>query len=380
MISKKFKQILHYSNFGANMVENKDSTSLPSNSPIKNVPADYYPEGCENWYEIEEGIDAGKKMFFRDSKHGNGEPDNTIVFVHGNPECSYTYRAVIRHLVSTAEKPIRIVAMDHIGFGLSDQATFEMVCMDHSRNLEQLIRFLDLQKVTLIIHDWGGPIGIGAFLKLSERVSNLVILNSTVFPIPLTGLTFKNYPMKRMPWSKLPKTIPNNFWGAFVSFAIFYNLENPDELLANMPTMLATAKEKGTLVEKESVSQRIFRKQFDSKSNTLSSKRLVLQTPLWGHGNLYKEPTLGERDTSPFYRFIQDNISKVWGPKGQNIGVRAVIGKLDPLAKEEVLQQWVDHLPQLKNHIKIFDKVNHFIEEFQPEAIAESIIDVARLK
>jgi len=53
---------------------------------------------------------------------------------------------------------------------------------------------------------------------------------------------------------------------------------------------------------------------------------------------------------------------------------------LDPLAKEEVLQQWVDHLPQLEGHLKIFEAVNHFIEEFEPEAIANTIIDVARLK
>ncbi|MBY9021192.1 MAG: alpha/beta fold hydrolase [Candidatus Lokiarchaeota archaeon] len=361
------------------MVEKNKITSLLSNSPIKNVPADYYPKGCGNWFEILDGIDTGKKMFFRDSIHGHGEPEKTIVFVHGNPECSYTYRDVIKHLVKTSKKSIRIIAMDHIGFGLSDQASFEMVCMDHTQNLIQLIRYLDLHNVTLIIHDWGGPIGIGAFLKLSERLSNLVILNSTVFPMPLTGLTFKNYPLKRLAWSKLPKTIPNRYWGAFASFAIFFTLENPDELLTTMPTMLATAKEKGTLMENESVSQRIFREQFDSKPNTLSSKRLVLQTPFWGHGNLYKEPTLGERDTTPFYRFIQDSISKLWGPEGQNIGVRAVIGKLDPLAKEEVLQQWVDALPQLKGYIKIFENTNHFIEEFEPKFIANTIIDVAGL-
>ena len=362
------------------MVERKNLESLPSNSPIKNVPADYYPEGSGNWFKIIEGIDSGKKMFFRDSKHGIGEPENTIVFVQGNPECSYTYRRVIKHLVNTSKKPIRIITTDHIGFGLSDQASFEMVCMDHAQNLIQLIQYLDLNNVTFIIHDWGGPIGIGAFLKMPERITNLVILNSTVFPMPLTGLTFENYPLKRLAWSKLPKTIPNNYWGAFTSFAIYYTLENPDDLLKTMPTMLATAKEKGTLMEHESTSQRIFREQFDSKPNTLSSKRLVLQTPLWGHGNIYKEPTLGERDTTPFYRFIQDNISKHWGPKGQNIGVRAVMGNLDPLAKEEVLQQWVDALPQLEGHIKIFENRNHFIEEFEPEAIADTIIDVARLK
>ncbi len=123
-------------------------------------------------------------MFYRDSTHGSGNPDNTILFVHGNPECSYTYRDVIKHTINSSKKPFRIVAMDHIGFGLSDQASFEMVCMDHAKNLLELIEHLDLKNVTLIIHDWGGPIGIGAFLKDPGRRSNLVIFNSTVFPFP----------------------------------------------------------------------------------------------------------------------------------------------------------------------------------------------------
>ncbi len=94
-------------------------------------------------------------MFYRDSNHGKGKLKNTIVFVHGNPESSYTYRKVIDHLINSAKKPFRIVAMDHIGFGLSDQASFEMVSMDRANNLFQLIKHLELKRVTLIIHDWG---------------------------------------------------------------------------------------------------------------------------------------------------------------------------------------------------------------------------------
>jgi pimeloyl-ACP methyl ester carboxylesterase len=325
-------------------------------------------------------MDAGKKMFFRDSSHGGGDPEEEIVFVHGNPESSYTYRNIIEHLIKTANKPFRIIAMDHIGFGLSDQASFEMVCMDHADNLSQLIKHLDLKKVTLIIHDWGGPIGIGAFLKDPERVSNLVVLNSTVFPFPESGMTYENYPLKQFPWANTPNIIPNNLWGAFTSFAIFYNPEDPQELIGDLPKMLATSRETGSFSENESIAQKFFREQLQSEQNALSSKRLVLQTPKWGHGNVYKEPNLGERDTTPFYRFIQDNIGKSWGPDGQNIGVRAVIGKWDPSAKDEVMQQWVENLPQLEGHIKTFENAGHFIEEIEPVAIANAIIDVARLK
>lgn len=362
------------------MSEKSNLNSIPSNSPVSSIPSDYYPQGCGFWYELTEGRDVGKKIFYRDSNHGTGEPESTIVFVHGNPESSYTYREVINYLIKSTKKPIRIVAMDHIGFGLSDQATFEMVCMDHAENLLQLINNLDLKNVTLIIHDWGGPIGIGAFLKVPERLSNLVILNSTVFPFPSTGLTYdKNFPLKQFPWANTPNVIPNNLWGAFASFAIFFNPDDPQELVANVPIMLKTARETGRFSEDETIAQKFFREQFASDKNVMSSKRLVLQTPVWGHGNIYKEPELGERDTTPFYRFIQDNISKFWGPNGQNIGVRAVLGKWDPSAKDEVIEQWIENLPQLEGHVKEFEKAGHFIEEIEPETIADAIIDVAGL-
>ena len=353
-------------------------TQTPGNSPIKEIPPDYYPEGCGFWFELSEGLDAKKKMFFRDSTHGEGPPEKTIVFVHGNPENSYTYRKVISNVINSATKPFRLVAMDHIGFGLSDQASFEMVCMDHANNLLQLINHLDLKNVTLIVHDWGGPIGIGAFLKVPERVSNLVILNTTVFPIPAEGMTYLNYPSEQVAWASSPKLITNINWNSFAATIIFIEPSEPDEVLSKILTSLrAIDRNKYTHEEKEA--QKVFKAQFDSEANVLSSKRLVLQTPVWAHGNTYKEPTLGKRDTTDFYRFIQENIGKLWGSNGQNIGVRAVCGKWDPSAKDEVMEQWISHLPQLEGHVKEFPDVSHFVEEHKPKEIAEAILEVSKL-
>ncbi len=348
------------------------------NSPIHEYPSDYFPQGCGFWYELSEGLDTDKKMFFRDSTHGNGNPESTIVFVHGNPENSYTYRKVIKHVVNSTKKPIRIIAMDHIGFGLSDQATFEMVCMDHSKNLLQLIEHLDLKNVTLIVHDWGGPIGIGAFLKVPDRVSNLVILNTTIFPMPDTGITYLTYPSRRVPWAKSPKRIPNKNWGAFAATIIFIEPMEPQDLLSKLMASMFEV-EKENYHQEEKMAQMVFKEQFDSEANILSSKRLVLQTPTWGHGNTYVEPKLGERDTTGFYHFIQENIGPLWGPKGQNIGVRAVLGKWDPCAKDEVIDQWIGHLPQLAGKTQEFQDVSHFIEEFKYKEIAEAIMNVAEL-
>jgi pimeloyl-ACP methyl ester carboxylesterase len=353
-------------------------TNSLGNSPIHKYPSDYHPEGCGFWFELSEGLDSGKKLFFRDSTHGKGDPKKTIVFIHGNPENSYTYRKVIKHLVDLSKEPIRIVAMDHIGFGLSDQATYEMVCMDHADNLLQLIRHLNLKNVTLVIHDWGGPIGIGAFLKVPEKVSNLIILNTTVFPLPETGLRYETYPGSWLNWAKGPRIIPNRLWGSFAAFIIFLKPTGTRKLFIKLLFSLIL-KGLGIFSGSKKVAQKLFKKQFKPKLNALSSKRLVRQTPTWGYGNTYVEPELGERDTAPFYSSIQENISKLWGPNGQNIGIRAVLGKWDPCAKDEVIDQWIEHFPQLDGHVQEFQDISHFIEEIKHNEISEAIIDVAEL-
>ncbi|MFX1596865.1 MAG: hypothetical protein ACFFBK_12475, partial [Promethearchaeota archaeon] len=88
---------------------------------------------------------------------------------------------------------------------------------------------------------------------------------------------------------------------------------------------------------------------------------------------------LGKRDTSSFYRFIQDNISDIWGPNGQSIGIRAILGKWDPLVKWKVIRQWLTYLPQLKGYVKVLKGFGHFIEEIKPKEIANEIINVAGL-
>ena len=361
------------------MIKNTRITQSKGNSPIKKIPKDYFPEGCGFWFNLLEGLDNNKKIFFRDSQHGTGLPEKVILFVHGNPENSYTYRKVINHIISVAKKPFRIVAIDHIGFGLSDQATYEMVCMDHSENLLQLIKMLDLSNVTLIIHDWSGPIGVGTFLKVPTLVSNLVLLNSTVFPIPKEkGLIFTEFPSKEFPWTKFPDVIPNDLWGRLA--AMIVTMPGAGNQQAPTPENLITLLKTNYPLDNESVAQRFYREMFNSDSNVMSSKRLVRQCEFWAEGNTYKEPKLGDRDTSSFYRFIQDSITKFWGPDGQNIGVRAVLGKWDPSAKDEVIEQWIENLPQLEGHITEFQKASHFIEEIEPEAIANAIIDVTGLK
>lgn len=343
------------------------------NSPVRHIPADYYPQGCGYWFVIPEGMDRGKKLFFRDSIHGDGTPEHTIVLVHGNPECSYIYKDIINEIITGTGRTLRIIALDHIGFGLSDQASYEMVSMDHANNLKHLIQYLNLKGVTLVTHDWGGPIGIGAFLHAPERVDNLMITNTTVFPIPDTGYTYDNYPIKWLPWSRMPKIIPDKLWGNFAAYAIFRTPAAPWKIIGGyVQYLLKTAID--VIGKTEKPDRRLYREQFNSTANAKSSKRLVRQTSKWAAGNVYDDPALGQRDTRPFYKFIQENLKRAWGPEGRNIGVHSIAGGWDPLGKDGVIHQWIDNLPQLKGNVDVYESVSHFVEILKYKEIAIGIL------
>ena len=90
---------------------------------------------------------------------GSGE---VIVFVHGNPSWSFLYR----HLIKALSRDHRCIALDNLGFGLSDKpANADYSPRSHSENLTRLIDTLGLKDITLVLHDWGGAIGMGYALE-----------------------------------------------------------------------------------------------------------------------------------------------------------------------------------------------------------------------
>ena len=108
---------------------------------------------------------------------GAGSP---VLFVHGTPTWSFLYR----HLVTRLAPRHRVVAVDHLGFGLSDKpAAAPYEPRDHARRLVALLDSLDLSGVTLVVHDFGGPIGLSAALARPERIDRLVLFNSWMWPV-----------------------------------------------------------------------------------------------------------------------------------------------------------------------------------------------------
>lgn len=103
-----------------------------------------------------------------------GEGD-TILFIHGTPTWSFLYRKQIRAL----SKTYRCIALDHIGFGLSDKPkSFAGTPQTHAKNLTLLIEHLSLKDITLVVHDFGGPIGLSYAIAHPENIKRIVMFNT----------------------------------------------------------------------------------------------------------------------------------------------------------------------------------------------------------
>ncbi|NOX55371.1 MAG: alpha/beta fold hydrolase, partial [Planctomycetes bacterium] len=113
---------------------------------------------------------------------GDGTP---LLMVHGNPTWSFAWRNLIRGL----SQGYRVLAVDHLGMGFSDKPqAYPYDLAHHIANLQAFLEQLDLTGVTLIAHDWGGAIGMGAAARSPHRFARFVLMNTAAFP------------SKRIPW------------------------------------------------------------------------------------------------------------------------------------------------------------------------------------
>lgn len=113
---------------------------------------------------------AGFQQHYVDE--GEGE---IIICLHGEPTWGYLYRNMIEPLA----KNYRVIVPDHMGFGKSETPEDrEYTLKSHTENLSSLIDDLDLNAVTLVMQDWGGPIGTAYTVRNPEKVSRLVYMNT----------------------------------------------------------------------------------------------------------------------------------------------------------------------------------------------------------
>jgi len=113
----------------------------------------------------------GLRMHYLDE--GSGDP---VLCLHGNPTWSFLYRKMAPGLAAAA----RVVCPDYFGFGRSDKPTdLGWYTFDrHYRSILRLVEHLDLRRLTVVVQDWGGPIGLRLVTEEEERVDRVVILNT----------------------------------------------------------------------------------------------------------------------------------------------------------------------------------------------------------
>lgn len=110
-------------------------------------------------------------------------PTGVVLMIHGNPTWSFLFRDVIIDLLAD---DYRVIAPDLYGYGFSDKPDPDVYAYSaraHADVMAEFVTRLDIQDATLLMHDWGGPIGFTMAADLPERITSVVITNTWGYPI-----------------------------------------------------------------------------------------------------------------------------------------------------------------------------------------------------
>ena len=145
-----------------------------------NAPASSLPPEIRKHFPFESRFMRvnGQRMHYVDE--GEGDP---VLLLHGNPTWSFLYRKFIPCLKDAG---YRVIAPDHIGFGLSERPAREhdFSLENHIANLAEFIRRLGLQRLTVVCQDWGGPTGLACAVLNPAAFKAIVVMNTWAWPEP----------------------------------------------------------------------------------------------------------------------------------------------------------------------------------------------------
>lgn len=254
-----------------------------------------------------------------------------LLFVHGNPTWSYLWRRPIAELSASGH---RCIAFDHMGFGRSDKpaALAAYSLQRHVDNAVALIDELDLRDVTLVAHDWGGPIGLGALLERADRLRALILMNTWAWELP----------------SFLPP------------FLREFRTEGLGEILALGGNLFVESIPGGMgRRDVDPVMMDAYRAPFPdywSRAGTLAFQR---------------EIPLTERDRSaPLMASIHDRLPAL------DVPVLLVWGMRDPVFQPVFLEQWQELFPEART-VEL-GGASHFLVEDDPDGVTGAIASFLR--
>ena len=256
---------------------------------------------------------------------GAGDP---VVMVHGNPSWSFYYR----NLVLKLRDRYRCIVPDHIGCGFSDKPGDERYHYTLSRRVDDLERLIDhlglTEKLTLVLHDWGGMIGMAYAARHPERIGRLVLLNTAAFHLPRE----KKFPLGlKICRDTLLGTLLVRGCNAFAVGASMVGCKkNP------MPKELQTS----------------YRSPYNSWGNRIATLRFVQDIPLTPKDRTY---ALVSEVAASLHRFAELPVSIFWG-------------ELDFVFDPSFLAEWVRRFPKAEVH-RYPDAGHYILEDMKDEVV-----------
>lgn len=253
---------------------------------------------------------------------GRSEP---VVLLHGDPTWGYLYRRFIPVL----SRRRRCIVPDHMGMGKSEipASPSPYRLRDHIANLETLVLTLGLTDITLILHDWGGPVGLGVAARHPDRIKRLILMN-----------TWASAPWPGAPFPRLLEIIRSERGERFVLDRNGY-LE---------PALIGTTHHRERLTEEVMAA---YRAPFPTPESRLALLCWSRDIPV-----VDGDPSFAEmkRIEEGLPAFTDRPVLLVWGMR-------------DPVLPAHVLRWWRSVFPQAVSHE--IDDASHFLQEDAPDEV-----------
>lgn len=275
----------------------------------------------------------GRKLAYVDEGPRDAE---TALLLHGNPTWGFLYRDIIPGL----SPPLRCVAPDFLGFGRSDklEGIGEYTLERHLASLRALVESLALRDLTVVVHDWGGPIGLGLCVDRPDLVKRIVVMNTWAFKpeahnkVPEPLKTFRKKPQGEWLVQGL---------NAFVNVALRFGVHHWRK------RMTAAVME-------------AYRAPFP----TYKSREAILAFP--------RHIPLSESDAA-YARMAKIDA----GLRELRQPVLFLWGDRDPVFPPRVIRKFRERFSNVKGEIHYPD-ASHFLQEDKPAEIAEAILQFVR--
>lgn len=260
---------------------------------------------------------------------GEGRP---LVMLHGNPSWSFMYRDLVRAFRDSH----RIVVPDHIGCGLSDKPDgreYEYTLEQRVFDLEALLKETGVDSnITLIMHDWGGPIGMTYAVRNPSAIERVIVLNTAAFLLPEGKSLHWSLSLCRN--SRMAQFFILGF-NAFARIAAYLGCRKP------MPGQI----------------RRAYRGPYDSWQNRIATLRFVQDIPLTPTDASWE---LLEQTQENLHRFQQTPMLICWGER-------------DFIFDGDFLQEWIRRFPKAQVHR--FPDAGHYVLEEERARIVPLIRD-----